>query len=760
MVDLIENSRSPEPQIAPPSLLAEADLEADSDDDYVGGVSLSAAEHSLGFRKAVSAPAYSPPHGVLCEGSEILEAGSSTASTGDAGGSDEEDLDTDMEMHLYSCGEPSRANLPGSSGGVATQPYTSEVRSPLLADQMEFIPPASLNNAHVHISDTSPTDTIISVAHVTRSGHEDDSHTVPISPFAGFSLDATDETEVQLEESRTSVNTSRSEQVSNFVLQDIDSAPILRRLHPDFLPHEWYDDFETNMSACEFFEYWRDRYAYQDQLFPPIGEQVLLLDNNHAEASVEVTVEDLDEERCDLQGINWHEIQANREDARALRNMLYRNYRNNPEEDEPRYSDMEEDIQSPGRHLPCCDDFFRFHRFIPQHKAKLAHFQLRNLMAAPSRNAVLYSTGYGVSCVDTTLGTHRRVMDFSKSSNSRHDGTLVRISTLAAGHNVLAVGGYEGEYAIKSLFSTNDGTYTSGVLTTGHNAITNHVHTFPGRRSGLPQAVFCSNDSKLRVLDCHTNRIVGEHEFAWPVNCSATSPDGRLRLAVGDDSHPHIVDAESGRGIVSLERHSDHGFACDWSPNGTHMATGNQDGCVQIWDARRWDMPLSNGKIGTEIGGVRSLHFSPIGGGRPVLVMAEPADIVSVVDAVTFETQQRFDFFGEIGGTGFVPDGSSIFVANLDRTMGGLFEFERTDWQGSSVLKRNSGPRSDNAHKLDAMRYHSRPSASDTVSEDESWATPERNDWIPDDDLEDDPRVMDVTARRRHRSMALERLVF
>jgi DNA-binding beta-propeller fold protein YncE len=57
--------------------------------------------------------------------------------------------------------------------------------------------------------------------------------------------------------------------------------------------------------------------------------------------------------------------------------------------------------------------------------------------------------------------------------------------------------------------------------------------------------------------------------------------------------------------------------------------------------------------------------------------MAEPADIISVVDAESFQSKQRFDVFGEIGGISFTPDGSEFFVANTDRRFGGIMEYER-----------------------------------------------------------------------------------
>lgn len=443
-----------------------------------------------------------------------------------------------------------------------------------------------------------------------------------------------------------------------------------RTLHDDT-----FDTFETNLTAQHFFILWWERYLFQDSHFPPISEQVTQLDSIVNEGPDVVSVEDLDGERCDHQGLNWAKLGASRKDARTIRTGLYTSYRNIPD---PLFEESWDQVRSLSR----SDKSFRFRRFMTKHKAKISHFQLRNVLAAPTRNSIFYPVSNGVMCVDTTLNHAQRVMDFSKRRPTQARFSPMRVTSLAASDGVLVVGGYEGEYAVKSLFSSADGSFTSGAHADGRKGLINHIHTYLDRRSGLPQAVISSNDSKISVLDCYTNIIVREHGFAWPVNCSATSPDGRLRLVIGDNTEPCITDAESGRIVVSLYRHGDYGFACDWSPNGIHMATGNQDGCVKIWDARRWDQPLFREPIGTELGCARSLHFSPLGGGKPVLVMAEPADIVTLIDATTFETSQQFDFFGEIGGTAFVPDGSSFFVANMDATLGGLLEYERVQLDG------------------------------------------------------------------------------
>lgn len=254
-------------------------------------------------------------------------------------------------------------------------------------------------------------------------------------------------------------------------------------------------------------------------------------------------------------------------------------------------------------------------------------------------------------------------------------GSPVKITTMAARHGVVIAGGFSGEYAMKSLYSPFESKPVVGTVTRNDNGITNHVHAHLGRNSGSPVAVFSSNDNKLRVLDCYRDTFIGEQSFEWPINCSATSPDGRLRVVVGDHQDVVIVEADSGKILRTLEGHQDFGFSCAWSDDGYSIATGNQDRTVRIYDARNFSRSIT--QIGTNIAGVRTLRFSENGCGSRVLVCPEPADYVNVIDAVTWDGMQKFDFFGEIAGVEFSPKGGEMFVANADLCVGGLMEFER-----------------------------------------------------------------------------------
>ncbi len=329
-------------------------------------------------------------------------------------------------------------------------------------------------------------------------------------------------------------------------------------------------------------------------------------------------------------------------------------------------------------------------------------------------------------------------MDLSQPDvDSFNPGESIKICSLSATHGVLIAGGFGGEYALKNLSSEFSSSHTEGIVTDHENGITNHISTILGRSNTHPHAVFSSNDNFVRTLDCYTGKMVKKHEYPWPVNCTATSPDGRLRVVVGDTTSVMIDDAETGSHLVRLGGHQDHGFSCAWADDGITVATANQDMQVMIFDARWWQRPLA--VIWAEQAGVRSLHFSPVGGGKRVLLMAEPADIVSIVDAETFETKQDLDMFGEISGAGFSPDGSKFFVANADARVGGIAEYERVgygeDYDIRYLQRRDFEDRED---ECGPEKYH---------------------DWVSDTELEFDCRVLQSESTRRRRGLGLDEVV-
>ncbi|KAK3081105.1 hypothetical protein LTS18_010169, partial [Coniosporium uncinatum] len=149
----------------------------------------------------------------------------------------------------------------------------------------------------------------------------------------------------------------------------------------------------------------------------------------------------------------------------------------------------------------------------------------------------------------------------------------------------------------------------------------------------------------------------------------------------------------------SLTQHTDDAFACAWADDGVHLATGAQDKKVLVWDARNWSTPVA--VMESVVGHPRSLKFSPQGGGKRVLLVAEAADFVSVVDARDYEKRQVLDFFGAVAGVDWVGEGvgGEFVVGNADEKFGGLMHFERAgvddtnqdDWVGETVLGWDAG---------------------------------------------------------------------
>lgn len=436
------------------------------------------------------------------------------------------------------------------------------------------------------------------------------------------------------------------------------------------------DDGQNNMSLSDFLFRWSLTIRSESRKANR-GPRLERLREFGTSMPAEVKRTDLRGERCDIQGINWKKLEVKRRDARRMRIASYKNYHNlTPPFWLP-------DLLSQSSIQDDSEDFFKFRRMNFKHKIDLGHFQLRNLVACSSRNNVFLAGSARVIQVNPNFGQRCIAMNLSEPEVQPTHGPLsggVRISTLAANHGVLIAGGFHGEYGMMAL-SQPESKHIEGLVVDHPNCITNHIQINLNRHSGLPEAVIVSNDNGIRTLDCTTNKFIRYHEYEHAINCSAQSPDHRLRVLVGDTCDVMICNAETGEILQNLEGHCDYGFACAWADNGWHVATGNQDRLVKVWDARMWKRSNGEAKplatISSTMAGVRSLKYSPLGSGKRVLLASEPADIISVIDAETYESKQTLDLFGEIAGTDFSPDGQSIFVGVHDNLRGGLMEFEK-----------------------------------------------------------------------------------
>ncbi|KAH8736750.1 hypothetical protein BGZ61DRAFT_524990 [Ilyonectria robusta] len=383
----------------------------------------------------------------------------------------------------------------------------------------------------------------------------------------------------------------------------------------------------------------------------------------------EVRYSDLQGDACDMQGIDWAAMGTTRSHARKRRYLTYRNYTN--KEGSDRWTPLVRDVK-----IPPHDSFFRFRNLHVRPDVYLAHFQLRSVLACPSRSQAFYPGTRGINCINPISRKTELALDLSGISGL---GSI--ISTLDAKHGVLMAGMFNGEYCLRNLESDDRRHFVDGQITGNPGGITNHLQIHLPRRSSRPVAALASNDHGFRVMDLSTETFLMDTVYPFPLNCTAISPDGRLRVMVGDHCNVIISNAETGQIQKELTGHRDFGFSCDWSDDGWTVATGFQDKGVKIWDARRWCSTSGEGRplctIRSEMAGVRNLRFSPGGSGQRVLVAAEEADYINIIDAQTFRTKQTVDIFGEIGGVAFTNDGQNLSVLCSDHHRGGLLQLER-----------------------------------------------------------------------------------
>ncbi|KAF4333183.1 vegetatible incompatibility het-e-1 [Fusarium beomiforme] len=471
--------------------------------------------------------------------------------------------------------------------------------------------------------------------------------------------------------------------------------PLLSNPNPTMLGSE-------NLCLVDFLRHW----AYQarsascpsaSRVNAPCPEDIRRQANAHVR---EVRYEDLHGDGYDMQGLDWTSMNTTRKYARQIRCATFKNYVN--KEGSDRWSPHMVDVD-----LPPSQSFMRFKKFLVRQDVYLAHFQLRSVLACPSISQVYYPGRRGINRINPVTGKTELVLN-----NSHLHGLGALISTLDANHGAMFAGTFNGEYYLKSLDSEDKNDYAEGVITPNVGGITNHVQIYQPRQSSGPVAAISSNDEGFRLLDLTTQQFLMQSRYRFPLNCSRISPDGRLRVMVGDDFKVLITNADTGEIQQELSGHRDYGFACDWSDDGWTVATGFQDKGVKVWDARRWcdsrgvSKPLCT--IRSEMAGVRNLRFSPVGSGQRVLIAAEEADFINIINAQTFSKKQTVDFFGEIGGIAFTNDGQDLNVLASDRHRGGLLQLERCGRGPEPFLChswRRSRSRDSNSRDVDRWRW-------------------------------------------------------
>jgi len=390
----------------------------------------------------------------------------------------------------------------------------------------------------------------------------------------------------------------------------------------------------------------------------------------------------------DAQGIEWTRTRYTRPEYRQLRLNTYHNYLNLGSSVTAAANTLKDQCLvtvKRGR-------FYDFSWRRRQANSSIVHFQLRNLVwAGPHAHQVFYCVNDQVRRYDAGVDLDDLVLDLSWHHASCQVPSVghVQISCMSVFHDLVAVGGFHGEFILRHLHHPAGQLMWSDRLSHGENAITNALE-MTHARSGAVLAVAANNDAHVRVVDVERGVTLHDLTLDWSVNYAAVHPDNpNLILVVGDDPTGYVLDvtkASDGRTessswrshvVYELKGHLDYSFAAAWHPQGGRLlATGNQDGTARVWDARYVDGQASAACLRGQVGAIRSLRFSPCG---QYLAGAEPADFVhlwSLNAGIIHE--QEIDLFGEIAGISFTPQGDGLYVGLSDPLFGGMLYYQKS----------------------------------------------------------------------------------
>ncbi|MCP4654561.1 MAG: WD40 repeat domain-containing protein, partial [bacterium] len=160
-----------------------------------------------------------------------------------------------------------------------------------------------------------------------------------------------------------------------------------------------------------------------------------------------------------------------------------------------------------------------------------------------------------------------------------------------------------------------------------------------------------SEDPPSRTPADAVDRCVRELTFDQTVLAVDWSPDG-TRLAIGDDEGGvEILTAEGSR-LWRRDEHQNYVWDVRWSPDGRRLASQSHDDTVRIWDVQEESVQVVGQIIGTDV----AICWSPDG-----RRLASGSGEVIVLDSKTGENIESWVVPGQsASGVGWSPDGSHL----------------------------------------------------------------------------------------------------
>lgn len=236
-----------------------------------------------------------------------------------------------------------------------------------------------------------------------------------------------------------------------------------------------------------------------------------------------------------------------------------------------------------------------------------------------------------------------------------------------------------------NLFSVSSGRRedwgNAAVTGDGHDDLIWSLSFFPSRDD--PRLASTSNDKTVRIWNSKSgNALSPLSRHDTYLYCMVVSPDGR-HIASGDhDGALLIWDSETGaRKLYLTDAHSDIIRSVAFLPDGSRIVTGSWDGTVKVWNTTSGELCL--GPLMGHTGWVNSVAFSPDG---TLIASASVDKMIRIWDAPDGKSR-REPLVGHTDWVcclAFTADGHYLATGSDDKTIR-VWDTTRDFMQTSSI---------------------------------------------------------------------------